>query len=111
MSTWKWYMSAAAMRQFMSIAGYTDDDGGPQWGAAEQELGAICESARLTEQTSRSGATIWRTGRVHVGPSRRKVRLELTVSNADRHEGDLPQLIRVRDRGVPSRPRHRGGRP
>lgn len=91
----RWYLSAAALREFMRIAGIVDDDGGPEWGRAEVLLGAHCQAARDTGRTTESGAQIWRTGKVKLG-GRSGVRLELYVMTGARTEGSLPQLVRVR---------------
>lgn len=104
---WPWYMTVAAVREFMAIAGIEDDDdgagagGGPAWGRAERELGALCAQARLADVKTppASGAEVYRTGRVLVGG--RKTKLEFYVQPAPRQEGDKPQLVRVRDKGNP----------
>lgn len=93
---YRWYLSAAAVRQWLAITGQPDDDGGPIWGAAEQSLADLCDQARDTGRTTESGASIYRVAARIRG---RKTRLELTVQTTQRPEGPLPQLVRVRDKG------------
>ena len=99
-----WYLSAAAVREYLSIAGIPDDDDGPNWRRAEREL---ADHARNSREVGPNGRTVlYRTnGKVPTGTRQRPTRLEFSVSFADRHEGELPQLIHVRDKGRG----HRGG--
>jgi len=86
---YRWYISAAALREYAQAAGHPLDDGGPQWAAAERALAALCAQARLiSEEGTRQ---LWR---VPGGD-----RWELSISTAPRPEGPLPQLLRVRRRG------------
>jgi len=86
---YRWYLSAAALRDYAHAAGLPLDDGGPLWAAAERALGALCAQARLiSEEGTRQ---LWR---VPGGD-----RWELSISTAPRPEGPLPQLLRVRRRG------------
>lgn len=91
----RWYLSAAAMREYLRIAGLPDDDGGPIWQAAEKDLARHCQAARKIDRLGNSGAEQWRTGKMSIG-GRNGVRLEFSVMPAPRAEGALPQLLRVR---------------
>lgn len=93
----RWYLSAAAVRQYLTLAGLADDDGGPIWAQAEAELGAHCEAARLVADEGHRH--LYRTGRVRIGARPKADRLELTVSTAARSEGSLYQLVAVRLKG------------
>lgn len=95
-TTPRWYLSAAAVREYLAIAGYVDDDGGPAWGRAERELAEHGAVAHLVSEDHARQRQLWRTGRVQVG--QRRTRLELTVSTTPRPEGDFDQLIHVRDK-------------
>jgi hypothetical protein len=99
--SYRWYLSAACVREYAAIARLPLDDGGPQWAAAERELAAHCDVARLAEDGP-GPRQLWRTGNRDVGG--RKIRLEMTVATSPRPEGPLPQLVRVRDKGHRSRP-------
>lgn len=94
----RWYLSAAAVRSYLQLAGLEDDDGGPQWAQAERELAAHCDAAHLVREEPARQRQDWRTGRVQVGG--RPQRLDLIVSTARRPEGPLPQLISVRAKGA-----------
>lgn len=89
----RWYLSAAAIRQYLEVMRRADDDGGPEWGRAEQELAALADSAHQvlqpdgTPALTRGGHQRWRTGR--------PLRLQMIVSTSERVEGDLPQLVSV----------------
>lgn len=97
MSKFKWYFTARATREYIAIAGLSDDDGGPHWARAERELAAHSESAWLVaNKTGESGAAIYRTGRIRVGDRTQSIRLEFYVLHNPREEGSLPQLVRVR---------------
>jgi hypothetical protein len=86
---YRWYLSAAAVREYAAAARLPIDDGGPRWLAAEQAVAAICDRARLAvEEPHRQ---FYGTGRPE--------RWELTVSTTPRPEGNLPQLVRVRMKG------------
>ena len=94
---YRWYFSATATREYLAIAGLPDDDGGPNWLRAEKELGAHTAIAR--EAGHNDTGLIYRTGRVKVGDRPKSTRLEFVVRHTPREEGDLPQLVRVRDKG------------
>jgi len=90
----RWYLSAAAIRHYLALAEITDDDGGPQWAAAERAVATICADAHLVRDDPAAQRQSWRSaGKVEVGG--RKIRLDLVVSTAPRREGPLPQLIAI----------------
>lgn len=86
-----WYISAAAVRDYLRITGQAVVDDGPIWDAAEQELIdhaiAIVRDRKEGRQLD-SGALQYRGGR--------PLRLRYLVVPTPRHEGDLPQLVRVK---------------
>lgn len=93
----RWYLTAAAVKQYLVIAGLPDDDGGPAWGQAEQELSVHIATAR--EAGHNDNSLIYRTsGRVLCGRRPRAKRLEFYVRHNPREEGSLPQLIAIRDK-------------
>ena len=101
--TWPWYMTVAALREFMRLAGYAGgpEDDNPYFDRAEAELGALCAGAtHIPGHTTRSGAEIYRSAWSRIGPGVRvRVRLEFTVQHAPpgaRADGEKPQLVRVR---------------
>lgn len=93
---WKWYLTIAAVKQYMDLAGYsgpTEDDN-PDFIRAENELGEHSLTARpVVGKNTRSGAILYRTGMMRL--KRGRGRLEFTVSPIPRKEGKLPQLLRV----------------
>ncbi len=95
--TWKWYITIAAVREWMTLTGRRGEleDDNPDFVAAQNELGDLSLTARLAVDASerqRNGAQIYR-GRVMVkGKSKRA---ECTVMPPLRSEGPLPQLVRV----------------
>lgn len=96
---WRWYLTIAAVRQYMEIAGLTGDleDDNPDFVRAQNDLGEISLTATPADTPpTDSGGIIYRP---HVMIAGRKTRLELTVTPAGRAEGDLPQLVRVRLKG------------
>ena len=100
MSTAPWYVTIAALREYMAMAGYRGEleDDNPDFRAAERELLDLISSDRVrdTGRRSDSGAETWRTGRIRLARLPRSVILELTVMPGPRAEGPLPQLLRVR---------------
>lgn len=94
---YRWYLSAAAMREYLAIAGLVDDDGGPQWARGERELGAHIAIAR--EVGCNDNSIIYRTGRVRCGDALISVRLEFYVRHTPQRHGPLPQLVSVRNKG------------
>lgn len=91
-----WYLSARAVREYLALMRRKDDDGGPEWSRAEDELRAMAENCLERERT---GIRLPRPHRgkpdliVYRGPS--PLRLQLIVSTTKRPEGDLPQLVSV----------------
>lgn len=100
---YRWYLSAAAVKEYLALMGL-DDDGGPNWLRAERELGAHIESARQVALNEKS--VIFRTGRVRVGDGTKSTRLEFYVRHCPRTEGDKAQLVAVRDKGSGHRSSH-----
>lgn len=109
-----WYISKAAVQDYLQIIGKPWADDGPDFDAAEIALVEIARSivAAGKEGTPQdSGALQYR------GP--RPLRLRLTVAPEARKEGSKPQLMRVRPdhegragaytRSAPGR-KHGGGR-
>jgi hypothetical protein len=98
-SHWQWYISIRAIRDYLQIMGYpapageiSEDD--PYFQRAEQELGAYSITAKLTPRTLKSGAVIYRSGKLSIR-GRGGRRLEFVVVETPRAEGLLPQLVKV----------------
>lgn len=93
--TWRWYLTIAAVQQYMELAGLTGplEDSNPNFLRAQQELGELSLTAKpaATAET-KSGAVIYR-GKVTINGKRQ--RIECTVMPIPRVEGKLPQLLRV----------------
>lgn len=92
---WRWYLTIAAVRQYMELAGLRGEleDTNPDFVAAQNALGELSLTARPARTAeTRSGAVIYR-GKVTIGGKRR--RIECTVMPVPREEGSLPQLLRV----------------
>lgn len=95
--TCRWYISAAAVRQYMVIQGRHGDGDSPAFYAAEKELAAAVAEARLARDIDgRTRTQLWRVAWDVRG---RRSRLELVVSLDHRPEGPLPALIAVRHKG------------
>lgn len=93
-----WYISAAAVKQYMSIMGYESDYDGPIFDAAAIELEKLCDESRLAKDIGPGQESqLWRVKATVRG---RRTRLELVVSLSRRAEGDAPQLIAVRNKGA-----------
>lgn len=95
--TWRWYITIAAVRQYMTLAGLSGDleDSNPDFLLAQSTLGDLSMTATLAVDASertKSGASIYR-GKVTLHGKRRRV--ECTVMPPIRSEGPLPQLVRV----------------
>lgn len=93
--TWRWYISIAAIKQYMSLAGLSGEleDTNPHFVAAQNALGELSLTARPAQTAeTKSGAVIYR-GKVTIHGKRRRV--ECTVMPVPRTEGSLPQLLRV----------------
>lgn len=94
----QWYISAAAVKQFMSIMGYVGSTDDPVFDRAAIELEDACEQARLARDADdKSPYQQWRVKWTVRG---KRSRLELIVSTEKRPEGPLPQLIAVRNKGA-----------
>lgn len=93
----RWYISAAAVRQWMAISGRGGADDGPEFDAAAKELDALSLEARLAKDVGpNQHHQQWRVAATVRG---RRSRLELIVSTQPRPEGPLPQLVAVRHKG------------
>jgi len=93
--TWRWYITIAAVRQYMDLAGLRGEleDSNPDFVAAQKALGDLSLTAKpVIGKDTKSGATIYR-GKVTIAGKRR--RIECTVMPVPRIEGALPQLLRV----------------
>ena len=92
--TCRWYISAAAVRQYMTIQGLAGDGESPAFFRAERELAHAAEQARLARDVDgRTRTQLWRVSWPVRGQT---ARLELVVSTDPRPEGPLPALIAVR---------------
>lgn len=98
----KYFITPTAIRQYCSIAGLADS-------APHAELSALLEAAHEVSPPPMEQYTVMRTGRVMVG--RRKTRLDIIVSHTPRMEGELPQVITVRDKGSGNRSTRGRGKP
>jgi hypothetical protein len=93
-----WYISAAAVKQYMAIQGYAGSPDGPIFDRAAIELEDLCEQSKLARDVSdKSPYQQWRVKATVRG---KRTRLELVVSVEQRKEGPLPQLIAVRNKGA-----------
>jgi len=93
--TWKWYLTIAAVRQYMDLADLLGplEDTNPDFVAAQNALGELSLTAKPARTAeTKSGAVIYR-GKVTIDGKRR--RIECTVMPIPRVEGKLPQLLRV----------------
>lgn len=93
-----WYISAAAVKQYMAIQGYQPDDDGPGFDHAAKELESLAAESRLAKDIDNKSRT--QQWRVKATVRGRRTRLELIVSVEQRKEGPLPQLIAVRNKGA-----------
>jgi hypothetical protein len=92
---WKWYLTIAAVRQYMQLAGLRGEleEDNPDFVAAQDQLGELSLTARpVVGKETASGAALFR-GHVVIHGKRRRV--ECTVMPIARTEGELPQLLRV----------------
>ncbi len=101
----RWYVTVAAVQDFLRICGAAPVRDGPLFDGAAKELDAACESARLVRAAGESSrdAAIYRANVPIRGTGHL---IDLYVAEALRPEGDLPQLVRVRLKRGP----HRAGR-
>lgn len=94
----RWYISVEAVRQYMRIMGYAGSMDGPVFDSAAIELETLCEQAKLAKDVGRGQhSQLWR---VKTTVKDKRTRLELVVSLSERPEGELPQLIAVRNKGA-----------
>jgi hypothetical protein len=94
----RWYVSAAAVKQYMAVAGYPAEDDGEWFDRAERELADLADESRLAKDVGPGQRSQqWRVKATIKG---RRTRLELVVAVEQRAEGDLPQLIAVRNKGA-----------
>lgn len=93
--TWAWYISIAAVRQYMAITGRRGEleDTNPDFVEAQDELRELSLTARLAPTAKAASGALTYRGKITLNGKRRRV--ELTVMPAGRVEGDLPQLVRV----------------
>lgn len=86
-----WYISVAAVEQYMEAKRVPVRSEGPEFDAAEEELMAIAiEAAGKKPRELKSGLLQYRSS-----GAGRKLRLRLLVSPKPRKEGKLPQLVHV----------------
>ncbi len=93
--TWRWYLTIAAVRQYMDLAGLRGklEDDNPDFVRAQEALGELSLTAKPARTAeTKSGAVIYR-GKITIAGKRR--RIECTVMPIPRVEGELPQLLRV----------------
>jgi hypothetical protein len=94
---WKWYITVAAIRQWMALTHRSGDleMSNPAFEAAQNELGELSLVATLAVEATerqRTGGSVYR-GRIMVAGKSRRV--EGIVMPPIRAEGPLPQLVRV----------------
>lgn len=93
-----WYITVAAVRQYMAIMDYGGGTDGPIFDRAAIELENLCEQAKLARDVGPGQQSqLWRVKATVRG---KRTRLELVVSTEQRAEGPLPQLIAVRNKGA-----------
>lgn len=94
----KFYISVAAVRQYMAIMGYSGGTDGDEFDRAAMELDQLADQARLAKDVDdKQRSQQWRVKTTVRG---KRSRLELIVSMEQRPEGPLPQLIAVRNKGA-----------
>lgn len=94
----RWYISATAVKQWQAIAGYPAESDGPSFDRAERELATLADESRLAVDVGPGQQSqLWRVKATVRG---KRTRLEFAVSLQRRQEGDLPQLINVRNKGA-----------
>ena len=89
----RWYITVAAVHDYQRIRGLPPDDDGPGFDEPAKELSALAEQAKLVKDEGHRAIY-----RLRTPINGRMTRLEFTVSLTLRAEGDLPQLVRVRDK-------------
>lgn len=101
----RWYITVAAVHDWQRICRLPVVADGPGFDRPAKELDALCEQATITRDEGRRA--IYRVTTQIAG---RTTRLEFTVSLAMRRKGDLPQLVRVRDKDATGHRRGGGGK-
>lgn len=96
--TMRWYITVAAVRQYMAICGYPPQTDGKHFNRARRELAELADVARLAKDVGPSQRS--QQWRVKATVRGRRTRLELIVATEPRPEGPLPQLIAVRNKGA-----------
>lgn len=93
--TWRWYLTIAAVRQYMTLAGLRGplEMSNPDFARAQEELGELSLTANLARTPEKKSGALTYRGKVTIAGKRR--RIECTVMPQGREEGDLPQLVRV----------------
>jgi len=86
----RWYITAAAVREWQSICAHHRGER-PDFDSAAIELESVAAGAKLAKTEGRR--FIYRAKATIGG---RRQRIELTVTTTPRPEGPLPQLVRVR---------------
>lgn len=94
--SFRWYLSAAAVRQYMTLVQYPSEDDGPNWDRARAELGRACSYAKIESSHPETGIEMWTSGPLLLGPKAKPFDLQLFVSSESRPEGPLPQLVAVK---------------
>lgn len=98
MTRWKWYITIAAVRQYMEIAGLGGvlELDNPDFAAAQEALGQWSLDARLIHGKDVHGSLVYRSGKIKLNG--KTTRLQFLVHPVPRAEGELPQLVSVRTR-------------
>lgn len=96
MAKWRWYISITAVREWMRLAGLSGpcEDANPDFVAAQETLGELSLTARLSRAPPNEHGALTYRGKVTLGSRRRRV--ECYVQTGRREEGRLPQLVWVR---------------
>jgi hypothetical protein len=90
-----WYITVAAVRQWMEICRIPPQDDGPLFDGAACTLDQLCQEARMVKAADETdtGAALYRaTTRIRG----RSAQIDLYVTEQPRPEGNHPQLVRVR---------------
>jgi hypothetical protein len=93
-----WYISAAAVKQYMRICGLPPQDEGAAFDRTAVALQEICQGARLKSDPGPG------SGRSQSWEAKTTIdglvaRLALSVRTSPRSEGPAAQLVRVRRKG------------
>lgn len=94
----RWYITIRAIGEYQQIMGYPAQADGPWFDRAETELADLCEAAALKKSCADQGGdtALYQVSTPVRGAKRH--RIELYVRETRRAEGDLDQLVRVRDK-------------